>query len=295
MNRKIKVAAPAKINLSLEITDKFENSFHKLSSVMQTVSLFDYLTIELTKTDGENEIILSGNSDKIPYNEKNIVHRVISSYLGEIAENGYKISVYIEKNIPAEAGLAGGSTDGAAALLGINELTGNKLSKENLHKIASKAGSDLNFCLEGGACLLSSRGEIIEEKFPYQKYNLVIIKPKNIAVSTPECYKKFSEKYFEKKDAFYSEKIKEVFAKDFSVKNLSQYLYNDLEKPAADMFPEINEIKQTLLAAGCEGVLMSGSGSSVFGIYEEKTAPIQNENWEVFFVESVPNGVKILN
>ena len=198
MNKKIKIEAPAKINLSLEIIDKFPNGFHKLSTIMQTVSLFDYLDIELSKIEGENQIFLSGNSDRIPYDEKNIVWKVLKKYLDVIGEKGNKIEVYIEKNIPSEAGLGGGSSDGAAVLRGINILFNNKLSDEKLHQIASKTGSDLNFCLVGGACLLSSRGEIIKEKLPYREFNVVIVKPKNIAISTPQCYKEFSKKFFRK-------------------------------------------------------------------------------------------------
>lgn len=286
MTKKIKIKAPAKINLSLEIIDKFPNGFHKLSTVMQTVSLYDYLDIELTETNEENKIILKGNSDKIPYDERNIVHKVLKKYLEEIGETGYKIEVFIEKNIPSEAGLGGGSSDGAAVLKGINELFGSKLSDEKLHQIVASVGSDLNFCLVGGACLLSSRGEIIEEKLPDRDFNAVIIKPKDIAVSTPQCYKDFSKKYFEPKKAEYSPKIAKLFKNNFSVSKLCENLYNDLEKPAIDMFPEIQEIKDTLINAGCKGVLMSGSGSAVFGIYEGEINLPKNPKWEIFFVKA---------
>ncbi len=287
MNRKIRIEAPAKINLSLEVIDKFLNGFHKLSTVMQTVSLADYLSLELSKNNGENIILLSGNSDRIPYDENNIVYKVLKKYLDEIGETGYKIEVYIEKNIPSEAGLGGGSSDGAAALRGINALFDNKISEEKMHKIASQVGSDLNFCLVGGACLLSSRGEIVEEELPFQDFNVVIVKPKNIAVSTPQCYKIFSEKYFIPKSSSYSVKIAELFKKDFSVSKLCKYLYNDLEKPAIDIFPQIQKIKKELLEAGCAGVLMSGSGSSVFGIYEKEITLPQNSGWEVFYTKTV--------
>ena len=286
MNKKIKINAPAKINLSLEIIDKFPNGFHSLSTIMQTVSLYDYLTIEMSDTNNENEIHLSGNSDKIPYDEKNIVYKVLKAYLDEIGEKGHKIEVFIEKNIPSEAGLAGGSSDGAAALKGINILFENRLSDEKIHKIAASVGSDLNFCLVGGACLLSSRGEIIEEKLPHREFNVVIVKPKNIAVSTPLCYKDFSKKYFVKKEAYYSKEIIKLFRNNFSLSKLCEFLYNDLEKPAIDMFKEIEGIKETLKKAGCKGVLMSGSGSSVFGIYENEINLPDNSDWEVFYTKT---------
>ena len=290
MNKKIKVQAPAKINLSLEITDKFPNGYHKISTIMQTVSLFDYLTIELSKSPADNQVILSGNSAKIPYDEKNIVYKVLLAYLKKANETENRIEVYIEKNIPAEAGLAGGSTDGAAALLGINYLFNNKLSDKELHEIAAQTGSDLNFCMVGGTCLLSSRGEIIEEKLPFRELNIVIVKPKNIAVSTPQCYKNFSEKYFRKKEAFYSKKISNALKTNALI---NEFLYNDLEKPAIDMFPEISKIKQALIDIGCKGVLMSGSGSSVFGIYDDELLHLKNDDWEVFYTKTIPNGVKI--
>ena len=285
MHKKIKVQTPAKINLSLEIIDKFPNGFHSLSTVMQTVSLFDYLTFDVSEKSGENEIILHGNSDKIPYNEKNIIYKVIKLYLHEAKINGLKIDINIEKNIPTEAGLAGGSTNGAGALIAINSIMNNLLSKEEIHKIAAETGSDLNFCLEGGACLLSSRGEIIDEKLPYKEFNVIIIKPKNIAVSTPECYKNFSA-YFQKKEPFYSKKIVELFKNNFNIQELAKLLYNDLEKPALTMHPELQQIKEELLNYGCINSLMSGSGSSIFGIFNKDIEIPNNENYEIFYLKS---------
>ncbi len=291
--KKIKIKTPAKINLSLEIIDRMDNGFHSLSSVMQTVSLYDYLTFSISG-NGENQIILNGNSPKIPYDEKNIIHKVLKLYLKEAEIKNTKIEVDIEKNIPTEAGLAGGSTNAAGALIAINTLFNYKLNKEQIHKIASQAGSDLNFCLEGGACLLSSRGEIIDEKLPHRDFNIVIVKPKNISVSTPLCYKEFSKKFFEKKNPYYSKKICNLFKKNFNIKNLSEFLYNDLEKPAILMEPEIEKIKEKLIDAGCINALMSGSGSSVFGLFEKNIKIKDNENLEIFYVKSTPKAAEII-
>ena len=289
--KKIKVQTPAKINLSLEILDRMPNGFHTLSSVMQTVSLFDYITIEKTEISGETQILLSGTSDKIPYDEKNIVHKVIKSYLDELNIKGIKIQVHIEKNIPTEAGLAGGSTNAAGALIAINELFNNELPMFKIHELASKAGSDLNFCLEGGACLLSSRGEIIDKKLPHKNFDLMVIKPKHIAVSTPMCYKNYSAKFFAKKLPYYSTKIVELFEKDdFSVKELAKYLYNDLEKPALEMHPQIATIKEDLIKAGAINSLMSGSGSSVFALIESDIDYPKNSKQEIFKVSTTSKG-----
>ena len=285
----IRIKTPAKINLSLEIVDKLPNGFHSLSSVMQTISLYDYLTFKITNIKGDNKIVLSGNSNKIPYDEKNIVYKVLKSYLERAKITNTLIEVYIEKNIPTEAGLAGGSTNAAGALKAINQLFCNKLSNEDIHQIASSAGSDLNFCLEGGACLLSSRGEIIEEKLPFQNYNIVIVKPKNISVSTPLCYKEFSKNFFEKKESYYSKEICNLYKNNFSVEKLSKFLYNDLEKPAFQMHPELKKIKEELIKYGCVNALMSGSGSSIFGLTDADIKIPENPEWEIFYVNTTEN------
>ncbi len=294
MHKKIKIQTPAKINLSLEILDKLPNGFHSISSVMQTVSVYDYLTISKTEISGENKIILRGNSPDIPYDESNIIYKVIKSYFDKLQIKGVKIEVDIEKNIPTQAGLAGGSSNGAGALIGINALFDEELPIEDIHKLAAQAGSDLNFCLEGGACLLSSRGEIIDENLPFQDFKIVIVKPKNISVSTPLCYKNFSSKYFVKKEPFYSKKVCEIFKNsDFSHNKLSEFLYNDLEKPAIDMHPELLTIKKEIIKAGAINALMSGSGSSIFGILDKDIEIQKNDNSVIFYANSVKNGVKI--
>ena len=296
MKKKIKVQTPAKINLSLEIVDRTENGFHLLSSVMQTVSLYDYLTFSRTEqTSSENNITLTGNSPRIPYDEKNIIYKAIKLYFEVAGIKNTKIDVEIEKNIPVEAGLAGGSTNAAGALIAVNSLFDEALPIEKIHEIAAQLGSDLNFCLEGGVCLLSSRGEIIEEKLPFQKYNILLAKPKDISISTALCYKNFSQKYFEKKNPLYSRKIVELYnSSKFSVEKLSELLYNDLEKPAIDMHCEISNIKEELTEAGCMASLMSGSGSSVFGLYSNPIDKNFSKNLEVFEVETTACGVKIL-
>ena len=153
----------------------------------------------------------------------------------------------------------------------------------------------MNFCLEGGACLLSSRGEIIEEKLPYQKINIIIAKPLDISVSTPLCYKEFSKKYFEKKEAFYSKKMTELFkSNNFSAQKLSEILYNDLEKPAIDMHFEIQKIKEQLIQNGCINSLMSGSGSAIFGIFEKEITKDFDKNIQIYELETTPNGVQLL-
>ena len=191
-NRNIKIQCPAKINLTLKVTGKREDGYHNIDSIMQTISLFDYLTISVEKND-KTEIILSGTSDEIPYNEKNLVHKACLLFLEETKLPAHRISVFIEKNIPVAAGLAGGSTDAAGMLYGLNKLFDEPLSREGLHGLCAKLGSDLNLCLEGGRQKTSGRGEILEP-LEFEEFEVSLIKPENLGISAKEAYTKFSEK-----------------------------------------------------------------------------------------------------
>ena len=192
MRNKIKIQCPAKINLTLKITGKRDDGFHNLDSIMQTISLFDYLTISVEKSD-KTEIILSGTSDEIPYNEKNLVYKAAKLFLDTSKIDSYKISIYIEKNIPVAAGLAGGSTDGAGTLYGLNKIFDEPLSRKQLHELCAKLGSDLNLCLEGGRQKTSGRGEILEP-LQFEEFDVSLIKPINLGISAKEAYTKFGEK-----------------------------------------------------------------------------------------------------
>ena len=289
----IKVRTPAKINLSLELLNRMNNGYHNIASVMQTVSLYDYITISVQKSDSQ-KILLSGNSDNIPYDDKNIVYKAAKLFCEKADLKNIDINIFIEKYIPIEAGLAGGSTNGAGTLIALNELFNNILSLNEIHTIASLLGSDLNFCLEGGACLVSSRGEIIEEKLPFHYFNVVILKPKNIAVSTKLCYQTYDIMYNQPKTSLHSKKIAEIFKNRFTVKELSKYLYNDLELAVKDIYPELDNIKNLLKDNGAISSIMTGSGSAVFGIFQNKTNISVNNNIQCYNVTSIPNGVEII-
>lgn len=295
MNR-IKVRTPAKVNLSLEILGKLEGGYHELASVMQTIDLYDYLTIKVQKNNSEiNTIALCGNSTEIPYNEKNIVYKAAQAFLQTADIKGYDIDMEIEKYIPVSAGLAGGSTNAAGALVGLNRFFDNILPKETMHSIAANLGSDLNFCLEGGACLLASRGEVIKEKLPFQKINFLVVKPKEFSVSTKECYGKFATlNYFSSGEK--SNKVCELFKADFTPDKLASMLYNDLENAIISDYSELAQIKENIIKQGAINALMSGSGSSVFGILPEaiKITPDFGEKYEVFSAQSTANGVEII-
>jgi len=185
--KKIRIKCPAKINLDLRVFKKDPlTGFHPIKSIMQTIGLFDYLDIELDNGKG---IELTGNSDEIPYDEKNICYKAVKKFLDKINKN-YCVKINIEKNIPVCAGLAGGSTDGAGVLYGLNKLINCPLSDDEINSLALELGSDLNFCLKGGTQLCTGRGEKMIT-MPFYDFKLALIKPKNLKISAKEAYEAF--------------------------------------------------------------------------------------------------------
>lgn len=260
----MKIQCPAKINLTLKVLEKRSDGFHNIDSIMQTINLFDYLTINIEKSS-ENQILLSGTSDEIPYNEKNLVYKACELFLNYTKLNGYKISVFIEKNIPIAAGLAGGSTDAAGMLYGLNKLLNEPLTQKDLHKLCAQLGSDLNVCLEGGRLNTSGRGEMIE-KLSFEEFDISLIKPINLGISAKEAYTKFSSKYAETS-----------FGREDFV--------NDLEWAIIDDYAQLQEIKQKY-----PNSIMSGSGSTYYGIgidFEECYG-----YWVCNGLKTIPYGVR---
>ena len=220
---------------------------------MQLISLYDYLDISVEKSN-ENKIVLSGNSDEIPYNEKNLVYKAANLFMQEAKLDGYEIKINIEKNIPIAAGLAGGSTDAAGTFYGLNLVFDSVLSKGTLHKLCASLGSDLNVCLEGGCLLATSRGENVE-KLPFSLYPVTLIKPKELGISAKEAYTKYAEKEFKPK---YHNTEKMIEALN-NASDIRPYLYNDLEYAVFDDYKELQFIKEKLPES-----IMSGSGSTYF-------------------------------
>ena len=162
MVQRVKVQCPAKINLDLKIVGRRPDGFHNIESTMQTISLYDYLTIS-HEPSKVLTINIAGTSDEIPYDERNIVYKAAKLFFETIGKVG-SVDIFIEKHIPVSAGLAGGSTDAAGTLFGLNELLGNPLERKELHELCAKLGSDLNFCLEVEKCLRMR--SLLNEMYP---------------------------------------------------------------------------------------------------------------------------------
>ena len=265
MQNSIKIQCPAKINLTLKITGKRDDGFHNLDSIMQTINLFDYLTITVEPSN-KTEILLDGTSNEIPYNEKNLIYKATMLFINTINFNEkFKISIHIEKNIPVAAGLAGGSTDAAGTLYGLNKIFDEPLTRENLHELCSQLGSDLNLCLEGGKQKTSGRGEILEP-MNFEEFDISLIKPLNLGISAKEAYTKFGEKM------------------ESSSSSRNKFV-NDLEWAVIDDYEQLQHIKTKYPKS-----VMSGSGSTYFGLGFD----FENEKgyWVKNGLKSIPYGVK---
>ena len=238
--KNISIKCPAKINLTLEVVNKRNDGYHNIKSVMQMINLYDYLDIS-AEPSLETQIILSGNNPDIPYDERNLVHKAAKLFLSKTGLSAI-IKINIEKHIPVSAGLAGGSTDAAGILKGLNEFFACPLANEQLHTLCAKLGSDLNFCLEGGRQLTQGRGEILSP-LPFEEFTVSLIKPISLGISAKEAYVKFSDKV------------------NLSNDNSREGFKNDLEWAVLDDYAQLQQIKSTY-----PNSMMSGSGSTYFGI-----------------------------
>lgn len=253
---------PAKINLTLDVTGKLENGYHTLSMIMQSIDVCDELSFEKT---ADETILFSMNKDlpdKIPA-EKNLVYKAAKLMKDTFKiDGGFKI--HLTKNIPAAAGLAGGSSDCAATLIGINELCGLGLDIEKLCEIGVKLGADVPFCIRKGTMLAEGIGEILTPLAPLTSIPVLLIKP-NISISTPYVYKHLK---LNELDYHPDNKAVISYIKDNNIKKIAASLSNVLETVTIPENPIIAELKHYLTENGAIGSLMSGSGPTTFGIFE---------------------------
>ena len=278
----IKVKTFAKINLTLEILNKREDGFHNIQSIMQSISLYDVLKVRIFQNiNDENIIRLSGSSNNLPYDETNLVYKAIEKYLEYASRiKGQIIEVFIEKNIPISAGLAGGSSNVAGILLALNKLYSNILSIKDIYSIAMQLGSDINFCLLGGSCLCTSRGEIVEKLKDISNGYVSLVKTINIGVSAGFAYKKFSQLnnvHLDNKTL----KLKNLINSSSMID--PSLLYNDLELAIKDEFEEFCYIKRNL-----KGAIMSGSGSTFF-VLGKQNPEYLNKIFDSSVYEIYPN------
>ena len=262
----IKIYARAKINLTLDVLGKREDSYHEVAMIMQTIKLADIIDITLNNS---KKITLTTNLTFLPTNNKNIAYKACELFLEEIGIKNQGVHINIFKKIPVSAGLAGGSTNAAAVLIGLNKLLRTKLSMSKLMSMGAKLGADVPFCVHGGTMLATGIGEKLERLRFIPKCKVVLCKPP-FSISTASVYKELdSIKIQNRPDT--KQALQCIKSSDFY--GLTKRMYNVLEDVTAKNHKEINEIKKTLIDFNANGVLMSGSGPTVFGLFDnEKNA-----------------------
>lgn len=254
----MEIKAHAKINLSLDILGLRPDGFHNLSTIMQSLELHDVLEVDPTRNGG---IAVECNDPEVPRGLGNIVFKA-----AELMKKEYGCSrgarIYINKNIPVAAGLAGGSTDAAAVLKALDRLWDLDIGQDNLLRLGEKIGSDVPFCLIGGTVAAAGRGEELTPLPACRGWGVVLVKPP-FGFSTARAYSLYDTLPGGPHPD--SEALAEAVRRR-DMRGVAGLLGNVLERVTASVHPEILEIKKALISAGAAGALMSGSGPTVFGL-----------------------------
>jgi 4-diphosphocytidyl-2-C-methyl-D-erythritol kinase len=287
----VKIRAPAKINLGLRVVGKRADGYHLLDTIIVAVSLYDEIDIRKVRATSKNQtgdalIKISCNHPDVPQGEENIVYRAARLILKK-TQRAQPISIHIKKNIPVGAGLGGGSSDAAATLVGLNRLFKLRLSIASLKKMAISLGADLPFFIQARPVRAQGIGERLRPLRDMPRFWAVIVYP-GFPVSTAWVYGNLLRKLTKPiVNTSITPSLK-------SLDGLTRQLENDLEGVTLKRYPEIGGLKQKLLHEGALRVLMSGSGSSVFGIFVSKQAAAkafrrlrQEEGSQAFLVHAL--------
>lgn len=261
MDKIISRKAYAKINLGLDVVRRLPNGYHEVRMIMQNVGIYDVLTF----AKAEEGITLQVDNQEVPADGNNLICKA-AKLLMETAGIQGGVRITLEKNIPIAAGMAGGSTDAAAAFSGINELYEIGYDIEQLKALGVKIGADVPYCIQGGTALAEGIGEVLSEIPAPPACHLLIAKP-DINVSTKFVYENLRANELEYHPDI-DGMLKALDAGD--LKGITDRLGNVLETVTVPTYPIIQEIKNLMLAAGAENALMSGSGPTVFGMFTDK-------------------------
>lgn len=301
------IKAPAKINLCLKVNGKRDDGYHDLTMIMQQVSLFDTIEFEIVNENNfdvfkflpkidmhirfpeinkidvnflnrfftkkfdyntDDQISLKCNFNYLPTDERNLIYKVID-YIFKKYNIKDRIYVYLNKMIPTSGGLGGGSSDAASMLLFLNSHYKLKLSVFELSNIAAMFGSDIPFFIHKKISLCEGRGEIIKELKPFNNYYILLATP-NVRVSTKEIYNKFDDYEIAiEQNNVTDKKIANLLTaiQNKDLKMMSENLFNDLEIVTESMFKKVSMFKKRIMELGAIKSLMSGSGPTVFGIF----------------------------
>lgn len=258
---KVTVKAYAKINLMLDILSRLENGYHDLFMIMQSVGLYDRVTVE--KTDSKL-IEITCDVPDIPCDERNIAYKAASAFFESTEAENCGIKIHIEKRIPHAAGLAGGSADGAAVIVALNKLFATELSEKEIIKIGAKVGADVPFCALGGTMLAQYTGTVLSHLPDLSEKYVIIVKPQQ-EVSTGKAYAAFDT----------AERVRHL-----DTKGMLLFCINDdwkgISEKVGNVFEQFIEVTDRAVIKGimrrydCLCCCMSGSGPSIFGVFDDK-------------------------
>lgn len=264
--KKISVLAPAKINLYLGVVSRREDGYHDIESVMQTIDLCDKLTVSSYESADSADITVSCRGAESINDEKNIAYKAARAFFDHTKIEKYNVNIEIDKKIPMEAGLGGGSSNAAATLHALDNLFGTKLTESELCLIGARVGADVPFLLRRGTAYVQGIGEIISDCTPSPFVTILVAFPNGEKVSTKEAYAKIdSARIFSSREDF--EKMKEAMRSCdiYRIADASANIFEDVIPNDSVIF----RIKEDMKKNGALFSLMSGSGSAVFGIFDD--------------------------
>ncbi len=305
---KICVKSPAKINLHLEIIGKREDGYHELAMIMQNIDLSDYIEFENNQI---GEIKLKSDSKDLSLDEDNLIIKA-AKYIKDISKNKQLgANIFLKKNIPIGAGLAGGSSNAAATLVGLNKLWNLDLDYKTIFLLSAKLGSDVPFFIEGGCQFCFGRGEILEKYSSNFDFGVILLKNPNISISTVDTYKKYSQefcpKYFNETDK--AKKIRnDLRVNGFNDFKLSEQRINVKNDLQIIVERENNSVKKSLYLLSnlqnCLSFSMSGSGPTCFAlfkdiniaseVFEQNHKMFNNNGFEAWVCKLINSGITFL-
>jgi 4-diphosphocytidyl-2-C-methyl-D-erythritol kinase len=312
--RSYSLIAPAKINLYLEIIGSRADGYHELAMILQSIDLSDQIDIHTASTEN---IRVYCNHPQVPTDQTNLVYKAAALMAKEFPQafnNFGGVDITIKKNIPVAAGLAGGSSNAAAVLVGIDLLWDLGLTQSELEELGANLGSDVPFCIGGGTAIATGRGEKLSPLQSLDNLHIVLAKYRSLEVSTPWAYKTYRQQfginYIQDADtfatratAFHSEAmVKAILHRN--TEEIAQKIHNDLEKVVLPAYPQVLQLRE-LFANQKEvlGTMMSGSGPSVFAIVESQNQgeivkqrireAIPDQDLELFVTRTIKHGIKI--
>ena len=268
--RIVKEKAYAKINMYLDVCSRRDDGFHEIESIMQSISLADELTFTLAPGEKRSVSLKILGNDALQNDESNLVLRAVKAFEEYRPVEG-RLDITLKKQIPTEAGLGGGSADAAATLRALNRLADEPIDDIELYEIALELGSDVPFCLRGGTHICRGRGELLSHTKALKNLHILIVNSGE-KVSTPKAYGELDRMY----DNFKAERCDDGRKAAFeSIKaGKCDKLYNIFEEAVLPHCPKAKSAKERLISLGATVALMSGSGATVFGIFENEQVAI---------------------